>query len=377
MSRIVEYVDDKDATAGSADDPRSMLKEIHQQPGVIEATLQGLVDLGRPDGLSVYGVLSEGKLAAIRRVVLLGCGTSWHSALVGKFMLETLCRLPVEVEVASEFRYRCLTLDLPMLAVAISQSGETVDMLGAARAARASGATLVAISNARGSSLSREADGVLYTRSGPEIGVAATTAFGAQLAALAVLAIRIGRAQGSLSAAQARRLIQELVEIPRLVTRALAAEPLVVAIARRLRHRENFLYLARGINVPVALEGALRLKEIADVHAEGHPAGEMAHGLITLIDDTVPVVVIVPKGRLHDKLIGCIDDVKARHGVVIALATEGDLDIAGKTGHVVYCPSVPELFEPLVFSVAVQLLACHIALFRERDVEQANNSRRT
>jgi glucosamine--fructose-6-phosphate aminotransferase (isomerizing) len=366
----VSYAQEKASRRKRANDPGLVLGRVRGEPAGVDGAVRGLVDLSRADGLSPYGVLSPATLAAVRRVVVLASGSSWHAALVGKYMLETLCSLPVEVELASEFRYRSRALDRFVLVVALLQAGEPADMLVATRAVRASGTTLLAITETRGSAVGREASGVLYIHDDHG---GATPTFGVQLVGLAVLAIRLARAQGSLSITQARDLIQALMGIPRLQNRVLATEQRMATIAQRCGHRDNFVYLARGINVPVALEGALTLKEISDVRAEGHAAGELTPRLLALID-TVPVLVIAPQGRLHDKLVGCIDELRARGALVVALTTDGDRDVGAKADYAVGCPAVVELFEPLVFSVAVQLLSCHIAMSRERS-RQSRNTR--
>jgi glucosamine--fructose-6-phosphate aminotransferase (isomerizing) len=288
-------------------------------------------------------------------------------------MIEALGRIPVEVDVASESRYRRPVLDGDTVVVAISQSGETADTLGAVRGARAAGAAVLAICNVAGSSLAREADAVVHTRSGPEIGVASTKAFTSQLAALAVLAVHLGRARGTLSAVEGRALVEALAEAPRLVRAALDADKCVEGIARLIYESTSCLYLGRGINVPLALEGALKLKEISYIHAEGYAAGEMKHGPIALIDGTLPVVVLAPRDDLYDKMVGCIEEVKARYGVVIALATEGDDAIGERADHVIPCPAAPAIVQPMVLAVPLQLLAYHTAVLRHCDVDQPRN----
>jgi len=353
--------------------PHFMLKEIHEQPRAIGMTIAPLVDPGSEDGLRAGACLDAAILARARRLLLIGCGTSWHAALAAKYVIESVGQLPVEVDVASESRYRRALVHADTVVVAVSQSGETADTLGAVRAARGAGAPVLAICNVAGSSLAREADAVVLTRSGPEIGVASTKAFTSQLAALGVFAVHLGRARGVLSAADARALVDCLADAPRLVRAALAAGEQAAEIARLIYECTSCLYLGRGINVPLALEGALKLKEISYIHAEGYPAGEMKHGPIALIDGTLPVVVLAPRDQLYDKMLGCIEEVKARHGVVIALATEGDTAIAECADHVIACPAAPELVQPMVLAVPLQLLAYHVAVLRNCDVDQPRN----
>jgi len=318
------------------------------------------------------GHLAE-ELRALRRVVIVACGTSFHAALAGKHLIEQLARLPVEVDLASEFRYRTPLVDSGTLTIAISQSGETADTLGAVREARSAGSRVVAICNVVGSSLGRESDGVLYTRAGPEIGVASTKAFTTQLVALHLLAIRLGRARGTLGVEAARGLLRELLDLPLLVEAVLARGAEVEEVAERFAASSNFLYLGRGIHQPLALEGALKLKEVSYVHAEGYAAGEMKHGPIALVDRTMPVVVIAPPGRLHEKTLGNIEEVRAREGIVIALACEGDDAVASRANHVIGLPRASELILPILAAVPLQLLAYHIAVRRRCDVDQPRN----
>src|SRR5712664_3463709 len=370
--RIV-HVDWDAADAEKDGYPHFMLKEIHEQPRAIGMTMATLVDPAREDGLRPDECLDAATLARARRLLLLGCGSSWHAALAAKYVIEAVGRVPVEVDVASESRYRHPIVDRDTVVVAISQSGETADTLGAVRGARAAGAPVLAICNVVGSSLARESDTVVYTRSGPEIGVASTKAFTSQLAVLAVFAIHVARAQGTLSAREARTLVETLAEAPALMRAALDTDKRVAELARLIYESSNCLYLARGVNVPLALEGALKLKEISYIHAEGYPAGEMKHGPIALIDGTMPVVVLAPRDSLYDKMLGCIEEVKARHGVVIALATEGDETTAERADHVIPCPAAPELVQPMVLAVPLQLLAYHVAVLRNCDVDQPRN----
>jgi glucosamine--fructose-6-phosphate aminotransferase (isomerizing) len=288
-------------------------------------------------------------------------------------MIEALCRIPVEVDIASEFRSRDPIVDRSTLTVAISQSGETADTLGALREARGRGSKVLSICNVVGSSLSRESDGVIHTHAGPEIGVASTKAFTSQLAALYVFAVHLSRARGSVSPGEAGRLLEELRGAPRLAEAVLRCDARVAQLAQQLHGYPNFLYLARGINYPLALEGALKLKEISYIHAEGYPAAEMKHGPIALIDRNMPVVVIAPRGRLYEKVCGSIEEVRARDGIVVALASEGDERIAAMADHVVYLPETSELLQPILLAMPLQLLAYHIAVLRRCDVDQPRN----
>jgi glucosamine--fructose-6-phosphate aminotransferase (isomerizing) len=354
-----------------------MLKEIHEQPRAVRDTLLGRISL--EEGavhLEELGSAAEA-LRQARRVVLLACGTSWHAALVGKFLLEQVAGVPAEVDYGSEFRYREPLIGPDCLAVAISQSGETADTLAAFREARQRGALPVAICNVQGSMLTREAAGTLLTHAGPEIGVASTKAFTAQLVALSLLALHLGRLRGTLSAATCRQHLEGLTRVPHLMEQALAVEPAIEELSATLTRATDFLFLGRGINYPIALEGALKLKEISYAHAEGYPAGEMKHGPIALIDDRLPVVALCPRGRVYEKMLSNVQEVKARGGRVVALVEDGDarlregLDPA--LDAVIELPSCGELWSPLVFVLPLQLLAYHVALRAGRDVDQPRN----
>jgi glucosamine--fructose-6-phosphate aminotransferase (isomerizing) len=350
-----------------------MLKEIHEQPRAIADACRGRMDLdaGRVD-LSDAG-LDPARLRSARRLAMVACGTSWHAALLGKHMVERLCRLPVEVDLASEFRYREPLLDQGALTVAISQSGETADTLGAAREARRLGSAVLAVCNVAGSTLGRESDGVLLTRAGPEIGVASTKAFTTQLATLYLLATHLGRERGALDAAQARDRLRDLAGVPALAEETLRRCGTVEALAGRFNRRPSVLFLGRGPCFPLALEGALKLKEVSYIHAEGYAAGEMKHGPIALVDARVPVVVIAPGGRLHDKTLAGIEEIKARDGVVIALCRDGDEDVASRADHVLFLPEASDLLTPMLWAIPLQLLAYHAAALLGRDVDQPRN----
>lgn len=353
--------------------PHFMLKEIHEQPQTILDTLRGRYshETGEAD-LPDIG-LSREQFTQVGRIWIVACGTSWHAGLVGKYLLEEMVRTPVQVDIGSEFRYRDPWIQKDDLFITISQSGETADTLAAAREAREKGARVVSIVNVVGSTLARESDGVLYTHCGPEIGVASTKAFTSQLAALYLFALHLGRVRGVLSESDGKAWIDRLVTLPALVKRVLGREAELLAIAKRYYKKRNFLYLGRGINYPIALEGALKLKEISYIHAEGYAAGEMKHGPIALIDRDMPVVVLAPRDRLYEKTVSNLMEVKARHAPVIAFVAEGEREL-GKTADAVFTiPDVHPLLSPILFTVPLQLLAYHIAILRGTDVDQPRN----
>jgi glucosamine--fructose-6-phosphate aminotransferase (isomerizing) len=353
--------------------PHFMLKEIHEQPRAVRETLCELVNDRTWEIRCPETRISRRVLAETNRILIVACGTSWHAGLVGKHMLETLCRVPVEVDVASEFRYRDPIVDAATLTLAISQSGETADTLGALREARRRGSKSVAICNVVESSVGREADGVIHTRAGPEVGVASTKTFTSQLVALCLFAVHLGRIRGTLSPSEAEARVQELRAVPFLIESALGREPEVKELARHLCGYRDFLYLGRGINHPLALEGALKLKELSYIHAEGYPAGEMKHGPIALIDRATPVVVLAPRDHLYEKTRASIQEIKARDGIVVALASEGDVGIAAVADHVIHVPPTTPLLQPLLLAIPLQLLAYYIAVERHCDVDQPRN----
>jgi glutamine---fructose-6-phosphate transaminase (isomerizing) len=353
--------------------PHFMLKEIHEQPQTILDTMRGRYsyETGEAD-LPDIG-LTPKQFAEIGRIWIVACGTSWHAGLVGKYLLEEMVRAPVQVDIGSEFRYRDPLVEKGDLFVTISQSGETADTLAASREAKKKGAHVVSIVNVVGSTLARESDGVLYTHCGPEIGVASTKAFTAQLTALYLLALHLARVRNVMSVADGKAWLDRLVRLPVLVERVLGREAEIVAIAKRYHKKRNFLFLGRGINYPIALEGALKLKEISYIHAEGYAAGEMKHGPIALIDKDMPVVVLAPKDRLYEKTVSNLMEVKARHAPVIALVAEGEREL-GKTADAVFTiPDTHPLISPILFTIALQLLAYHIAVLRGTDVDQPRN----
>jgi glucosamine--fructose-6-phosphate aminotransferase (isomerizing) len=354
-----------------------MLKEIFEQPAAARDTILGRVS---PDSGLVFLDeinLTDQQLADVRKVVLLACGTSWHAALVGKFLIEELAQLPVEVDYGSEYRYRSPVIDHHALAVVITQSGETADTLAALREAKRKGARSIAICNVVGSMATRESDGTVYTHAGPEIGVASTKAFSSQLVALQLLALRLAQARGTTGPDQARPHIEALLLLPTKIEQALKASAPVEALARRFQHSHDFLYLGRGIHYPIALEGALKLKEISYVHAEGYPAGEMKHGPIALIDEDLPVVALAPRDPVFEKMLGNIQEVKARGGSIIAITNENAEGLADildpRTDAVIVLPTTHRLLSPVLFVLPLQLLAYHMAVRRGADVDQPRN----
>jgi glutamine---fructose-6-phosphate transaminase (isomerizing) len=349
-----------------------MLKEICEQPETVRATLRGrlLFDQGtaRLNGLN----LDAKACAEINRIVIVACGTSWHAGLVGRHLLEELTGIPVDVEYASEYRYRRQLPSPDTIAIAISQSGETADTLEALRAARASGCRILGIVNVVGSTIAREADGGIYLHAGPEIGVASTKAFTSQIVALALLGLYLGR-QRQLSLEQGRELVCQLAGLPSLVARALELEPEVRELARAFAGERNFLYLGRGLSFPVALEGALKLKEISYIHAEGYPAAEMKHGPIALIDENMPVVFVAPQDSVYAKVHANMQEVRARHGRIIAVTNVGVTDLERLADHQLSVPSTTPLLSPVLTAIPLQLLAYHIAVLRGCDVDRPRN----
>jgi glucosamine--fructose-6-phosphate aminotransferase (isomerizing) len=350
-----------------------MQKEIFEQPRSIKDTFRGRV-LPDKSGIQLGGLLDVlPKLFAAKRIIITACGTSWHAGLVGEYFFEELARVPVEVEYSSEFRYRNPILNEDDIVLAISQSGETADTLAAIRLARERKATVIGICNVVGSSIARETHAGVYTHAGPEIGVASTKAFTAQVTVLIMMALLTGRNNGTLSQEQYEKLIAELVDIPEKVQRTLDKNPEILELARALKDSTNAIYLGRGVFFPVALEGALKLKEISYIHAEGYPAAEMKHGPIALIDENMPVVVVAIRDQTLDKVVSNIQEIKARKGVVIAIVTEGDAEISALADYVIEVPdSLPE-FSVLLSIIPLQLLAYHIAVLRGCDVDQPRN----
>ena len=350
-----------------------MLKEICEQPEAVQNTIRDRVDVDGADIRIPELGLKDRELTGLNRLCFVACGTSWHAALVGKYLVEAFARLPVEVDIASEFRYRRPVVDSRVLTVPISQSGETADTLAALREARDQGSRAVAICNVVGSSLAREADGVVYTRAGVEIGVASTKAFTSQLVAVTLLALKLGLARGFVDPSMVRQVVKGLMELPELLSIVLRQSEAIREIAEHFVDRHHFLYLGRGLLFPLALEGALKLKEISYIHAEGYPAGEMKHGPIALIDSRMPVVVIAPKGSTYEKIISNLEEIKARDGIVIAVATEGDTEIGNIADYVIPVPPSLEWLQPHLVAIPLQLLAYHMAVRRGCDVDQHRN----
>ena len=355
-----------------------MLKEIHEQPWAVRETVLGRISTETGRVFLEEMKLDEPALMSIDRLLILACGTSWHAGLVGKFLIEELARVPVDVDYGSEYRYRQPLVDHRTLAIAITQSGETADTLGALREARRHGARTLAICNVVGSMATRESDGTVYTHAGPEIGVASTKAFTSQLVALVLFAIHFGQVRGTLAPADALALIRELDRLPVALEQVLKLDDEIQALARRVHKHEGFLYLGRGINYPIALEGALKLKEISYIHAEGYPAGEMKHGPIALIDDDLPVVALAPGDRVFEKMISNIQEAKARGGRVIVVTNTNHaealapiIDRARDT--VLAVPDADPRLLPILLVVPLQLLAYHIAVERGCDVDQPRN----
>ncbi len=350
-----------------------MHKEIHEQPRALADTLTGRLKPDHTDVVLDSVAMGARDAQRIKRLVIVACGTSWHAGLVGKFLIEGLARMPVEVDLASEFRYRQPILTGQDLVVAISQSGETADTLAAVKEAKRLGARVLSICNVLESSIPRASDDVLYTHAGPEIGVASTKAFVTQIAALFLLAVRLGRARKALPAKRARELLDGLAATPELIEQVLKGEERIEQVARTHASARDFLYVARGINYPIALEGALKLKEISYIHAEGYPAGELKHGPIALIDEHMPVVAVATRNEAYDKLLSNLAEIRARDGKVIALCTRGDRRIKAVAEDLIPLPrSLPEV-EPLLNTIPLQLLAYHVADFNGTDVDQPRN----
>ena len=354
-----------------------MLKEIYEQPTAARDTILGRVSLDRGRIFLDDMNLSEAACRSVEKVAIIACGTSWHAGLVGKYLIEAVAKVPVEVDYGSEYRYRNPIVAKNELAIVITQSGETADTLGALREARRKGARSLAVCNVIGSMASREADGTVYTHAGSEIGVASTKAFTSQLVALHLLALYLAQVRGSLTAEDIRRHIGELLQIPQVLEHALRASAVTERVAEKFYNRTDFLFLGRGINYPIALEGALKLKEISYIHAEGYPAGEMKHGPIALIDERMPVVAIAPKDQVFEKMIGNVQEAKARGASVIAITTAGDSRMAGvldaNDDVILPMPATTALLTPIVMTIPLQLLAYHIAVRRGCDVDQPRN----
>ncbi len=357
-----------------------MLKEIHEQPRALRDTITGRISPDSGEVLLEEAGIADEVLKKINRIHIVACGTSWHASLVGKFLIEDLAHIPVEVDYGSEFRYRDPLIDHNSLVIAISQSGETADTLAAVREAKGKKATILSICNVIGSMLSRESDGNFYTRSGPEIGVASTKAFTSQLAVLVLIAVHLAKLRNRLVPGQAATLLSGLIQLPQQVERLLAQSSSYEAIAKAMHKHEDSLYLGRGIQYPIALEGALKLKEISYIHAEGYPAGEMKHGPNALIDQNLPVVALAAKEAKnsrstlrYEKMLSNIEEVCAREGIIVALASEGDTRIEQLSKHIIRIPDACDSLLPILLIVPLQLLAYHIAVMRGCDVDQPRN----
>lgn len=360
------------AEADKATFEHYMLKEIYEQPEALENALRGR--LSDADASAHFGGLNldAQQLRRAERIILTGCGTSYHAALVGEYLLEEFARIPVEVEYASEFRYRNPPIERNTIVLAITQSGETADTLAALRESKRKGHPTLALCNVVGSSIAREADGGVYLHAGPEVGVASTKAFTSQVAVLTMLALFFGRMR-HLSSVQGARMIDELRAMPDAIRRSLHCHDDVRRVAERFAHVSNVLYLGRQYLYPVAIEGALKLKEISYIHAEGYPAAEMKHGPIALVDPETPSVFLTPRGPVFDKVMSNLEEVKARGGPVIAIAEEGDEEVEARADEVITIPKVPEYLQPLVAVLPLQLLAYHIAVLRGCDVDKPRN----
>jgi len=350
-----------------------MLKEIFEQPQVMRDTIHGRISLNTGKFLLEETGISFKLLKDIKRIVIIACGTSYHAGLIGKYLLESLVRIPVDVEFSSEYRYRDFILDKDALIIIISQSGETADTLAALRVVKKEKAITLAISNVVNSSIARETDRVLYTHAGPEIGVAATKTFSAQMAALALLALYLAQLKEGIDKKTSLSLIQELQRIPHKMEKILNQAQLLEEFAQNFVSFSHFLYLGRWINFPVALEGALKLKEISYIHAEAYPGGEMKHGPIALIDDKMPTLVVVPKDRVYEKMMSNISEIKTRNGYVLAVAFDNDEEIKGKVDKIISIPSSYSLFTPFLTILPLQLFAYYIAVKRGADVDQPRN----
>ncbi len=349
-----------------------MLKEIMEQPRTIKDAMRGR--LIKDEGIARFGGMREvfDALLNAKRVLITACGTSWHAALIGEYMMEEFVRVPVEVEYASEFRYRDPVIEENNVVIVISQSGETADTLAAVREAKRKGATVIGICNVVGSSIAREVHAGAYIHAGPEIGVASTKAFTSQVTLLALITLFLARHR-NMSAAKGAEIVQEMAALPEKVEKILGLREEIKKIAQIYHQNSNFLYLGRGYNFPVALEGALKLKEISYIHAEGYPAAEMKHGPIALIDDNMPVVFVATKDSTYDKIVSNIEEVRARRGRVIAIATEGDEEIKHRADHVIYIPPTQQMLMPILTIIPLQLLAYYIAILRGCDVDQPRN----
>jgi glucosamine--fructose-6-phosphate aminotransferase (isomerizing) len=350
-----------------------MLKEIYEQPRAIKDTYRGRL-LAEAGLIKMAGIEEHlDKFLNAKRIIIVACGTSWHAGLVAEYILEDLVRIPVEVEYASEFKYRNPIINDQDVVIAISQSGETADTLAAIKLAKEKGAFVFGVCNVVGSTISRVTDAGAYTHAGPEIGVASTKAFTTQITVLSLLALRIAKAKGTVSVKQYKEIINELELIPQQVEIALLANKRILEIAHTYKTKHNCLYLGRGVNFPVALEGALKLKEISYIHAEGYPAAEMKHGPIALIDENMPVIVVAINKGHYDKTVSNIQEIKSRKGKIIAIVSEGDTTVRDLADHVIEVPETLECLSPLLTTIPLQLLSYHIAVLLNKNVDQPRN----
>ncbi|MDH5526662.1 MAG: glutamine--fructose-6-phosphate transaminase (isomerizing) [Nitrospirota bacterium] len=373
VTHPVNVVDWNPVMAEKAGFKHFMLKEIHEQPSAISDTMMGRVTPDRDGVLLPEMEISDDALRALTRITIVACGTSWHAGLAAKYMIEAVARLPVEVDIASEYRYRDPLTGPGELILTITQSGETADTLAAMQEARKKGATLLTVCNVVGSSAARAADGVVYTHAGPEIGVASTKAFTTQLVALYLFAVHLGRVRGTLGAEGARELLDDLARLPGQVKMALAREDEAESLAKQFFRHRDFLFLGRGSMFPIALEGALKLKEISYIHAEAYAAGEMKHGPIALIDEEMPVVMLAPPGPQYEKVVANAMEVKARDGIVIAVVDDADTELSAKVDAVLRVPMAGPFASPALYTIPLQFLAYHIAVLRGCDVDQPRN----
>ena len=377
VSKVAERIPWDPVMAEKAGHKHFMLKEIFEQPWAAQETILGRISLETNEVFLGELEIPEAKLKAINRVLILACGTSWHAGLIGKFFIEQLAHLPVEVDYGSEYRYRNPIVDKNTLAIVITQSGETADTLAALKEARMNGATTVAICNVTGSMATREATGTVYTHAGPEIGVASTKAFTSQLIALYLFSLYLGRLRSALSRDEAQPHIQGIASLPVLLERTLRCEPIIKEISSHFYRRTNFLYLGRGTSYPIALEGALKLKEVSYIHAEGYPAGEIKHGPIALIDESMPIVIVAPNDQLSRKIANNLQEVKARSAAVIAITNDGHDNfnnlLDADRDFLISVPDASPLITPILMVIPLQLLAYHIAVRRGCDVDQPRN----
>jgi glucosamine--fructose-6-phosphate aminotransferase (isomerizing) len=350
-----------------------MLKEIYEQPRSIRDSMRGRLKAN--EGIVLLGGITDyqQKLINAKRIIIVACGTSWHAGLVGEYLFEELARIPVEVEYASEFRYRNPIIFEDDVVIAISQSGETADTLAAIELAKSKGATIIGICNVVGSSIARATHAGSYTHAGPEIGVASTKAFTAQVTLLTLMALMLAEQKGTIARSKYKQLLHELDTIPQKVEKTLKVDDKIIEIAEIFKNSRNALYLGRGYNYPVAMEGALKLKEISYIHAEGYPAAEMKHGPIALIDEEMPVVVIATNKGTYEKVVSNIQEVKARKGKIIAIVTEGDETVKNLADHIIEVPETEEMLVPLIATIPLQLLSYHIAVMRGCNVDQPRN----